>query len=133
MAARLTVTIRASGPYQSPGGYSAVVFSGYMPSPPPPFPSPSVLLNTSVIDGYAGGTFANAVSYASGAQLVGPNTPTGMSIDPSRILTAPLGFQPVLSESLPGYVHPDLVHRHLDVARHRRGRRPPPWFTSSAT
>ena len=94
------------GPYQSPGGYSAVVFSGYTPSPPPPFPSPSVLLNTSVIDGYAGGTFANAVSYASGAQLLGPTTPTGVSVDPSRILTAPLGFQPVLTENLPGYVTP---------------------------
>src|SRR5271165_4755137 len=88
------------GAYQ-PGGYSAVVFSGYTPTPPPPYPSASVVLNTSVVDGYAGGTFANAVSYANNAKLLGPNTPNGVNVDTSRVLTVPQGFQPVLPENVP--------------------------------
>jgi|CZKI01.1.fsa_nt_gi hypothetical protein len=81
--------------------YSAVVFSGYTPSPPPPYPSPSVLLNTAVVDGYAAGTFSNAVSFASGAQVVGPNTPIGISIDPNRLLISSQTFQPQFPESFP--------------------------------
>jgi hypothetical protein len=82
-------------------GYSAVVVSGDTPSPPPPFPSPSVSLNTTLVDGYAAGTFANAVSFENGAQVVGPATPTGTTIDPSRMLIASQTFQPQLPEYLP--------------------------------
>ena len=88
------------GPYQ-PGGYSAVVLSG---SAPPLYPT--VLLNTAVVDGYAEGTGSNSVSYASTAEVIGPNTPSGTTIDPSRILTAAQPNQPVLPENLPTYVPP---------------------------
>jgi hypothetical protein len=87
------------GPYQPPGGFSAVVLSG---SSPPIYPT--VLLNTAVVNGYAVGTGTNSVSYANGAQVVGPATPNGTNIDPSRILTEAQVYQPVLPESLPAVV-----------------------------
>jgi hypothetical protein len=90
----------SAGPYQ-PGGYSAVVLSG---SSPPLYPT--VLLNTAVVDGYAEGTGSNSVSYANTAQVVGPFTPSGTNIDPSRIITAAQPNQPELPENLPTYVPP---------------------------
>jgi len=83
------------GPYM-PGGYSAVVLSG---SAPPLYPT--VLLNSAVVDGYAEGTGLNSVSYSTTAQVVGPTTPVGTNIDPSRILTAAQPNQPELPENMP--------------------------------
>jgi len=84
-------------PYQ-PGGYSAFVVSA---ASPPLYPT--VLLNTAVVDGFAEGTGSNSVSYSSSAKVVGPNTPNGVNIDPSRVLTSSQIFQPTLPENLPTF------------------------------
>jgi len=89
----------SQGPYHSPGGYSAVVLSG---ATPPLYPT--VLLNTAVVDGFAEGTGPNSVSYAYTAKVVGPSTPVGMSVDPSRILTAALPNQPLPPENIPAII-----------------------------
>jgi len=76
-----------------------VVLSG---SAPPLYPT--VLLNSAVVDGYAEGTGPNSVSYSSSAQVVGPSTPSGVNIDPSRVLTAAQPNQPELPENFPATV-----------------------------
>jgi hypothetical protein len=89
----------SQGPYQSPGGYSAVVLSG---ATPPLYPT--VLLNTAVVEGFAEGTGPNSVSYTSTAKVVGPSTPPNTNVDPSRILTSSLPNQPLVPENLPATV-----------------------------
>lgn len=67
----------------------------------------SVRLGNAVVHGYASGynTFfpstTNWLSYGGAGQLVGPNTPTGTTIDSSRLLTSPVPYQPWFLETLP--------------------------------
>jgi hypothetical protein len=89
----------SQGPYQAPGGFSAVVLSGSTPAL-----YPTVLLNSAVVDGYAVGVGPDSVSYSNSAQVVGPTTPNGTNVDPSRILTSAQAYQPQLPENLPATV-----------------------------
>jgi hypothetical protein len=93
------------GPYstQTPG-YAARVLSQSTSV------FPGVVLNTADVNGYVIGSSSNPVSYASGAQIIGPTTPTTELVDPSRILTQSQPDQPVYYENLPSTGTPVTVN-----------------------
>ncbi len=88
---------------QTPG-FSAVVLS----ESPPGYPG--VRLNNADVSGYVIGESSSPVSYSSGAEIIGPNTPTAEKIDPTRILTQSQPNQPQYLENLPASATPITVN-----------------------
>jgi len=83
-------------------GYSAVVLSQDSSTS-----SATVRLGNAVVHGYAVGYnpyypgTTNWLSYSTSGKLIGPLTPTGTSIDSSRLVTSPVPYQPMVLENLP--------------------------------
>ena len=102
-------SIIPAGGYQTYATYNAVKpgYSAIVVSQDNATFGASVRLGNAVVHGYASGynTFfpstTNWLSYGGAGQLVGPNTPTGTTIDSSRLLTSPVPYQPLFLENLP--------------------------------
>jgi hypothetical protein len=96
----------SSGVYQAyssgVAGYSAVILSQDNTTS-----SATVRLLNAVVHGYAVGynytspSSTNWFSYSTSGMLVGPTTPTGTSIDSSRLETTAVPYQPILIENMP--------------------------------
>jgi hypothetical protein len=84
---------------QTPG-FSAILLSESAPTSYGQ-PQPSILLNTANVKGYVIGESSSPVSYSSGAEIIGPSTPSSETIDPTRILTQSQPNQPQYLENLP--------------------------------
>lgn len=83
-------------------GYSAILLSQYVSPLPPETPNQAgVVLTTAKVSGYVIGVSPNPASYSAGAQIVGPNTPSGEMIDPSRVLTNAQISIPQFVENVP--------------------------------
>jgi hypothetical protein len=95
-----TTFVNALGATLGPVTFSAILLSESAPTSYGQ-PQPSILLNTANVKGYVIGESSSPVSYSSGAEIIGPSTPSSETIDPTRILTQSQPNQPQYLENLP--------------------------------